>query len=883
MGDTLRATNARAAQSTSQMPQPPDSMQLHVPTSSQPRKFDLLADSQPAPTVLANTRPGLGKKDSSMRLEVGNYMNSPPVGPQSQHSRQNLTLFLFNPGRQDLISQLLNTIPITLQQAPGASNQRNAAFPSYYMGNRDSVAANVPMDPPTRLRGDSIFLPPPVASKFSDGEAIAQINSASNTASGSLRLNSIFSSLIQIPGLNGNSVSGQSSKDAGKPSGETHARRSIPITQDFYPDDEGLNKDSLSNILGWNQDKLSLSGQGLVGGGSKPGSSRLFDASNAFWELMNNELSGLITGISNSDLNAFLANLQHQGSIDFTNMSNEQRRDSILKLINTQQEQRKSSSGTKLREDIFDRLRNSVAGPQAKEYKGNMVDGDHFSPTSSLSLKSSHKYNDESHSPKTSPGRMHVQAMNPNNVNTLQQQQQQQQPIPPQQFLPPNHPAYTQKQPVAFYQNVPPPQSEAYQYGYPEGVSSYQPQGQVRKPDQYANYPPHNMVPPTLAGRPVGTIYQMQLHPTSYLPTSRQFIKTSEKGNYSYQQVPQANQRQLAQPFEPQPEEKHLVSAQQYAQSEDGRPLLGATKVDQLMLVIQAREKGNTEAIKQAPDGSILASPNSGNDKDGVLPLAVDLVGGVEKPVKEEETEGVEGPEKKKKRKGKSQQCPYCLKLFNQSTHLDVHVRSHIGLKPFQCTFCLKRFTQGGNLRTHMRLHTGEKPFTCDICNRSFSRKGNLAAHMLTHNKEKPFECKLDGCDKSFTQLGNLKSHQNKFHLPTLNRLTQTLAELSGEELANLSDKQKELLDYFRTLYKNSNKGIRGRGKGRRVAPVGDLAEPGLSAASSAHTSPQQDTMQMHRTMQQISPPQNTQLMNTNAGIVPHDPVNFGPPDGSSF
>jgi hypothetical protein len=71
----------------------------------------------------------------------------------------------------------------------------------------------------------------------------------------------------------------------------------------------------------------------------------------------------------------------------------------------------------------------------------------------------------------------------------------------------------------------------------------------------------------------------------------------------------------------------------------------------------------------------------------------------------------------------------------------------------------------------------------------------------------------LDGCDKSFTQLGNLKSHQNRFHLATLNDLTHRLAELNGDALQKLPPHEKELLDYFKGLYKNSNKGIKGRGK----------------------------------------------------------------------
>lgn len=777
------------------------------------------------------------------------------------------------------MSQILNNMPGGVQQGlnfnPAAPGLRNLAFPSYYMGHRDSMSGPVPtVDPPTRLRGDSIFLPPPVSTKLSETDTLAQMTNATNTAPGSLRLNSIFSSLIQIPGSNGNSISGQSVRDSAKGSIDNKNRRSTPSSADYYQDDESIHKDSLSNIFGWNQDKLALSGSESQTGGSKR-NTKQFDNPNSFWESMNTGITGLIAGISNNDLNAFLANLQHNGSIDFTNMSNEQRRDSILKLINHQQGQVKDGPDTKLREDIFDKLRNSSV-PDSKIRKLSAVEGDHFSPTSSMSLKSSHKYNDESHSPKTSPGRMPVQSIDPSSAMSLQQQQQQQYPHAA-------NPGLMQKQPMAFYQNAPVPGADAYQYGYPEGMGGYQPQGQLKKSEGYDNFQKPQSAPNQSGGRMPSSGYLMQA--PAYLPSmfkNRQYAPETDKGNYSYQQVQPVNQRQLGQPFEPQPEEKQLVPAQQYARSEDGRPLLGATKVDQLMLVIQAREKGNTKSIKQGVDGSILATPNAGNDKEGVLPLAVDLVGGIEKPAKEEDQDEEQG-ERKKRRKGKSQKCPYCFKQFNQSTHLDVHVRSHIGYKPFQCTYCLKRFTQGGNLRTHMRLHTGEKPFTCDVCNRSFSRKGNLAAHMLTHNKEKPFECKLDGCDKSFTQLGNLKSHQNKFHLPTLNRLTQTLAELSGEELANLSDKQKELLDYFRTLYKNSNKGIRGRGKGKRVATVTELGDGAISAPSSTHTSPQQESIQMHGSLQQMSPSQaSSQLLNPGAGI-PQGQINYVPSDHPAY
>lgn len=72
-----------------------------------------------------------------------------------------------------------------------------------------------------------------------------------------------------------------------------------------------------------------------------------------------------------------------------------------------------------------------------------------------------------------------------------------------------------------------------------------------------------------------------------------------------------------------------------------------------------------------------------------------------------------------------------------------------------------------------------------------------------------------------FTQLGNLKAHMNKFHKDTLLRLSQHFANSEPTE------EDMELREYFQSLYKNSNKGIKGRGKGRKVEVVsGDGIRP---------------------------------------------------------
>lgn len=788
MGDTLRAPKSRLNGASAQIP---PLMESSLQSSNLPRKFDQFAKSSTAELP----------KDSSS-IHDTSYL-SPPVGPHALRSRQDSTLFLFNPGRQDLISTLLNSYPLAgtgFSGPPGSS--RGSNFPSYYMGPRESVSGpSQPTEVGGRLRGDSIFLPPPMTtSKFGE-EANAQAVSNGTLGANPSRSNSIFSALIQMPGSSNNSLSGSSMKEPG-------ARRSTLSNPDYLQALDALSKDP---NFGWGRDK-SISGP-------KRGA-KMSEGYNAFWELMNTP--GSIAGINNDNLNAFLASLQHNGSIDFTNMSNQQRRDSILKFINDQGQRRPGS--TQLREDIFDKLKMLYPIQDAQERGGEQG---HLSPTSSMSSKTSNKIQ-EPQSPKTSPRRVNSD-MIVAGAGTVQQPQY-------AHHLP-------QKQAPAFYQDV--PSNDPYGYGFQDSMGQYMPQQmhvqspQLKMKGLFLQYQPGGQQ------RVPNNSYPIPPHASnSYSPLfkSTQFSGPESPDNVS---LYGSRGRPAGQGYDQAAEVKSLVPAQQYAQSEDGRPLLGATKVDQLMLVIQAREKGKTGTIEQAPDGSILAPP-AGPDKDSILPQTVELVGGVDKPQRDVDGLDEKSADKRKKRRGKTQQCPYCFKIFNQSTHLDVHVRSHIGYKPFQCKYCFKRFTQGGNLRTHMRLHTGEKPFNCEVCNRSFSRKGNLAAHMLTHNKEKPFECRLDNCDKSFTQLGNLKSHQNKFHLPTLTNLTHTFANLSGDAIEALPDDERDLLDYFAKLYKNSNKGIRGRGKGKRVARINDTgSDQSISATTSAHTSPQHTTLQM--------------------------------------
>ncbi|KAH7378497.1 zinc finger protein-like protein OZF [Phaeosphaeria sp. MPI-PUGE-AT-0046c] len=205
-------------------------------------------------------------------------------------------------------------------------------------------------------------------------------------------------------------------------------------------------------------------------------------------------------------------------------------------------------------------------------------------------------------------------------------------------------------------------------------------------------------------------------------------------------------------------------------------------------------------------------------------------------PLKKEVAKVEEPKVVQKPRKRYQCHMPDCHKSFYQKTHLEIHIRAHTGAKPFECKApgCGQRFSQLGNLKTHERRHTGERPYSCEVCGKTFAQRGNVRAHKIVHQQIKPFTCRLDDCGKQFTQLGNLKSHQNKFHASTLKYLTQKFATINPGDYVSQADK--ELWEYFASLYKNSNKGIKGRGKDRRIST---MSSSGSAHASSYTTMPE--------------------------------------------
>ncbi|POS87796.1 hypothetical protein EPUL_003043, partial [Erysiphe pulchra] len=219
------------------------------------------------------------------------------------------------------------------------------------------------------------------------------------------------------------------------------------------------------------------------------------------------------------------------------------------------------------------------------------------------------------------------------------------------------------------------------------------------------------------------------------------------------------------------------------------------TEVDTLMKAIQSKPSNQSQAVVHLPKSASVV---------GLVPLSYQQTEtwNYETFKHSRLTQNGSQDESGKSKSKKRYQCTIegCNKSFFQKTHLDIHERAHTGVK---------------HTRTHERRHTGERPYQCEICGKRFAQRGNVRAHRIVHDQAKPYVCILDDCGKQFTQLGNLKSHQNKFHITTLRTLTERWASVQDGDSVPAADK--ELWEYFAKLYKNSNKGIKGRGKDRKV------------------------------------------------------------------
>ncbi|XP_063080636.1 PR domain zinc finger protein 15 isoform X2 [Cavia porcellus] len=156
-------------------------------------------------------------------------------------------------------------------------------------------------------------------------------------------------------------------------------------------------------------------------------------------------------------------------------------------------------------------------------------------------------------------------------------------------------------------------------------------------------------------------------------------------------------------------------------------------------------------------------------------------------------------------------QCEVCSKVFQNSSNLSRHVRSH-GDKLFKCEECAKLFSRKESLKQHVsykhsrnevdseyrhrcgtcgktfrmesalefhNCRTDDKTFQCEMCFRFFSTNSNLSKHKKKHG-DKKFACGV--CSKMFYRKDVMLDHQRR-HLEGVRRVKREELEASTESL----------------------------------------------------------------------------------------------------
>ncbi|CAL8087548.1 unnamed protein product [Calicophoron daubneyi] len=149
--------------------------------------------------------------------------------------------------------------------------------------------------------------------------------------------------------------------------------------------------------------------------------------------------------------------------------------------------------------------------------------------------------------------------------------------------------------------------------------------------------------------------------------------------------------------------------------------------------------------------------------------------------------------------------CPHCSRAFSRPSHVEIHLRTHTGVRPHQCILCGRQFNQASNLRRHLNSHkswpptpsvsvtmsltsrdihtdqatlsvssnelalrrravANSKHWACRFCEQNFPKYSELRAHMTQHRSRRVYACVFANCLCTFPAPDLLLAHVIEVH-----------------------------------------------------------------------------------------------------------------------